>query len=84
MEELIGIAFGWLFALTGRLAVRVFTLGRWQSEPFGSRESGVYSAAGALTYLRNDRRVVTETGTMLVGFALYFLVAALLIWNLIR
>ena len=83
MEELLGFAFAWLFAMTGRAVVRVLTVGRWQSEPFGSKDSSVYSAAGALTYLRNDRRIVTETGTMLVGFAFYFFAAVLLVGQIV-
>lgn len=58
----------------GRFAVLIFSLGRWRGETRCGDEGRVHGAAGALSFVRDGRRVITETGLLFAGTA--FLVAA--------
>ena len=83
MDHLLGalleVVFGTVFIGTGRVIVAVFSLGRWRgASPFDSEES-IYGGAGALSFVRNGQRIVTTTGTGLLGFLFYFVVAVVLI-----
>ena len=83
MDHLLGalleVVFGTVFVGTGRVIVVVFSLGRWRgASPFDSEES-IYGGAGALSFVRDEQRVVTTTGTGLLGFLFYLLVAVVLI-----
>jgi hypothetical protein len=83
MDHLLGalfeVVFGSIFVGTGRVIVAVFSLGRWRgASPFDSEEK-TYGGAGALSFVRDGQRVVTTTGTCLLGFLFYILVVAALI-----
>jgi len=83
MDHLLGaffeVVFGTIFVATGRVIVAVFSLGRWRgASPFDNEEK-IYGRAGALSFVRDGRRVVTTNGTCLLGFLFYFLVVVLLI-----
>jgi hypothetical protein len=88
MDHLLGalleVFFGTIFVGTGRVIVAVFSLGRWRGvSPFDSEEK-IYGGAGALSFVRDKQRVVTTTGTCLLGFLFYFLVAVVLIVSATR
>ncbi|RYF83053.1 MAG: hypothetical protein EOO29_04880 [Comamonadaceae bacterium] len=68
-----------LLLLTGRALVLAISLGRWRAEGMSSNEGSIYGAAGALSFKRDGKRVVTCTGQVLAGFAFYFLLIASLI-----
>lgn len=67
MDEIITIALSALLTLIGRFFLRVASLGQWKCEPMGSDAHRIHSAAGALSYRHDGRRVVTPTGQMLAG-----------------
>ncbi len=75
MDELIGSALGVITIQIGRLAVWIFSLGRWRGEPLFGDEGRIFGAAGALSFVRDGRRVITETGLLFAGIV--FLVVAI-------
>ena len=72
-------------ALAGRFAVWLISFGRWRSEALSGEEGRIYAAAGAFSFVRGGRRVITTTGQvfasvglcgLLAGFGvLYYVVA---------
>jgi hypothetical protein len=77
MDTLIGTALEVLLAGTGRVAVWLFSVGRWKSEPFGSNENRIYAAAGALSFVHEGRRFITHPGQIFAGLAFYAVVIVL-------
>ena len=77
MDTLIGTAIEVLLAMTGRFAVWMFSLGRWRAEALDGEEGRIHGAAGALSFVREGRRVVTATGQLFAGIAFYVLLAGL-------
>ena len=81
MQALIDLLLIW----TGKLLVFLLSFGAWRSESMMRNESGIHAAAGALSFVRDGRRVVTTTGQLMAGVAFYgvliasFLVAASLL-----
>jgi hypothetical protein len=71
MEEIFGAAFGVLATQTGRLVIRLVTFGAWRSEDLFGEEGRIYGAAGALSFVRDGQRVITQTGQLFVGVAFY-------------
>ena len=81
MDELFSL-LGWVLVElvlvgTGKAAVTLVTLGRWRGERLSSRESRVHGVAGALSFVREGRRVVTRTGLLFVGITVYALLIAI-------
>jgi len=70
MDELIGTVIGVIAIEIGRFAVRVFSLGRWRGETRLGDEGRIFGAAGALSFVRDGQRVVTDTGLLFAGIAL--------------
>lgn len=69
MDELIKTAL-WVFTVqTGRAAVWLLSLGRWRGEPLFGDEGRIFGAAGALSFVRDGQRVITETGLLFAGIA---------------
>ena len=58
-------------ALTGKVLVFLLSLGAWRSESIMGNESSIYAAAGALSFVRDGRRVITVTGQQLLGMVFY-------------
>lgn len=58
-------------ALTGKVLVFLLSLGAWSSESMMSDESSIYAAAGALSFVRDGRRVISVTGQQLLGMVFY-------------
>lgn len=67
--ELIGAVLGVITIQIGRLAVWIFSLGKWRGEPLFGDEGRIFGAAGALSFVRDGQRVITETGLLFAGIA---------------
>ena len=81
MDELISTVLGIIIMQIGRLAVWLFSMGRWRGEPLFGDEGRIFGAAGALSFVRDGRRVITETGLLFAGIA--FLVFAIVVATVI-
>lgn len=81
---LIGLwlALDTLLMLTGKLVVRLISLGQWRGERFLQGEARIYGAAGAISFLRDGQRVVTGLGLTIVGTLFYF--SLLVCWVALR
>ena len=71
MDSVIGAALEVVLTVTGRFAVWLFSFGRWRGERLGSEEGQIYGAAGALSFVRGGRRVITHTGQLFAGIVFY-------------
>ena len=80
IAALLWAALELLLLFTGRWVVMTISLGRWRAERITSGEGRIYGAAGALSFKRDGRRVVTSTGQFLAGVLFYVLLIAALIW----
>lgn len=65
-----------VLVLTGKGLVRLLSFGRWRGETLTGNEAQLHAAAGALSFVREGRRVVTVAGLTLVGMAFYGLLLA--------
>lgn len=79
MDEIIGAALGVVGIQTGRLVVWLVSFGKWRGEPLFGDEGRIYGAAGALSFVRNGKRVISETGLLFVGVAFYVALVAIII-----
>lgn len=79
MDEIFGAVLGIIVIQTGRVVVRLVSLGKWRSEPLFGNEGRIYGAAGALSFVRDGKRVITDTGLLFIGAAFYVVLLALLI-----
>ena len=73
MDEFLSSTVGFLVAQTGRAVVWLISLGKWRGEQFNTDEARIYSAAGSLSFIRDGRRVITDTGLLFIGMAFYVL-----------
>jgi hypothetical protein len=64
---------------TGRVVVWLVSFGKWRGEPLFGDEGRIYGAAGALSFVRDGKRVITDTGLLFVGVAFYVVLVALII-----
>jgi len=69
MEQLIGAAIGALIGQMGRLAIWLVSFGRWRGERVLDNEGRIFGAAGALSFVREGRRIITATGLLFAGAA---------------
>ncbi len=79
MDEIIGGVLGVVAVQTVRVIVWLVSVGKWRGEPLFGEEGRTYGAAGALTFVREGKRVVTNTGLMFVGVAFYVILVAAVI-----
>lgn len=79
MEEIIGGVFGVIAVQTGRVIVWLVSFGKWRGELLFGEEGRIYGAAGALSFVRDGKRVLTETGLMFVGAVFYVVLLAIII-----
>ena len=79
MDEIIGGVLGVIAIQTGRLIVWLVSFGKWRGEPLFGEEGRIYGAAGALSFVRDGRRVITHTGLLFVGVAFYVVLFAVII-----
>lgn len=77
MDQVLLAALDVLLVVTGRFAVRLFSLGRWRGETLMGDEGRIHGAAGALSFVRDGQRVITHTGQLFAGIAFYLFLAAL-------
>lgn len=75
MEEGLGyilcLLLDYIIVYTGKGVVTVFSLGRWRGECIGQREERIYSPAGALSFVRDGRRVIAINGLLFSGIGFY-------------
>ena len=79
MDEIIGGVLGVFTIQTGRVVVWLVSFGKWRGEPLFGDEGRIYGAAGALSFVRDGRRVITDTGLLFVGVVFYVIFVALII-----
>jgi len=79
MDEIIGGVLGVIAIQTGRVVVWLVSFGKWRGEPLFGDEGRIYGAAGALSFVRDGRRVITDTGLLFVGVVFYVVFVALII-----
>ena len=71
MDELISGVLGFIVRQTGRIVVWLVSLGQWRGEQLLGDEGRIHGAAGALSFVREGRRVITDTGLLFFGIAFY-------------
>lgn len=69
MDNIVFAALEVVLMLIGRLAVRLLSLGQWRSESLSGQEGRIHAAAGSLSFVRKDQRVITPTGQLFAGIA---------------
>jgi hypothetical protein len=79
MDEIIGGVLGVIALQTGRVVVWLVSFGKWRGEALFGDEGRIYGAAGALSFVRDGRRVITDTGLLFLGFVFYVIFVALII-----
>jgi hypothetical protein len=79
MDEIIGGVFGVIAVQTGRVIVWLVSFDKWRGEPLFGEEGRIYGAAGALSFVRDGKRVITETGLLFVGAVFYVVLLAIII-----
>ena len=79
MDEIIGGVLGVIAIQTGRVVVRLVSFGKWRGESLFGDEGRIYGAAGALSFVRDGRRVITDTGLLFVGVVFYAIFVGLVI-----
>jgi hypothetical protein len=79
MDEIIGGVLGVVAVQTGRVVVWLVSFGKWRGEPLFGEEGRIYGAAGALSFVRDGRRVITDTGLMFVGVISYVILLAAIV-----
>lgn len=78
MDELIAGFLGFIVIQTGRVVVWFFSLGQWRGEKLDGDEGRIHGAAGALSFVREGRRVITCTGLFFFGIAFYVVLLVLI------
>lgn len=71
MDELIAGVLGFIVRQTGRVVVWFVSLGQWRGEQLLGDEGRIHGAAGALSFVRQGRRVISDTGLLFFGIAFY-------------
>jgi len=71
MEEIIAGVLRVIAIQTGRVLVRLISVGKWRGEPLFGDEGQIYAAAGAFSFVRDGKRIITESGLSLVGGTFY-------------
>ena len=71
MDEIIAGVLGFIVRQTGRVAVWLVSFGQWRGEQLLGDEGRIHGAAGALSFIRDGRRVITCTGLLFFGIIFY-------------
>jgi len=79
MDSIIVTTLELFVVCSGRLAIWLFSFGRWGNEPLGGDERRIHGAAGGLSFVHGRRRIVTYAGHLLAGMLLYALIVVLAI-----
>lgn len=83
MDELIALVLNFICIETGRFVVWLVSFGQWRGERRGGNESQIHGPAGALSFVRDGQRVVTNIGLSFAGIAFYAVMLVLLVGLLI-
>ncbi|MBB6562180.1 hypothetical protein HNP48_004889 [Acidovorax soli] len=67
-ELLIYVLVNYVFVYIGKAIVYALTLGHWRGER-GADEARIHGAAGALSFVRDGQRVLTDRSAAFVGGA---------------
>ncbi|MCB8748974.1 hypothetical protein LHU53_18965 [Rhodoferax sp. U2-2l] len=73
MDDLLAAILVLLVRQTGQFLVRFVTRGRWRGEDLQGDEGRIYGPAGALSFVRDGQRVITNTGLSFIGSTFYVL-----------
>jgi len=71
MDEIIAGVLGFIVRQTGRVAVWLVSFGQWRGEQLLGDEGRIHGAAGELSFVRDGRRVITDTGLLFFGITFY-------------
>lgn len=71
MDEIVAGVVGFIVRQTGRVVVWLVSFGQWRGEQLRGDEGRIHGAAGALSFVRDGRRVITDTGLLFFGIAFY-------------
>lgn len=74
LAVLLWSAVEFVLVVTAKWLVPPLSLGRWRGELLDGSEGRVHGPAGALSFQRDGKRVLTPTGLLFVGVAFYALV----------
>ncbi len=74
LAVLLWSAVEFVLVVTAKWLVPRLSLGRWRAESLDGSEGRVHGPAGALSFRRDGKRVLTPTGLLFVGVAFYALV----------
>lgn len=66
LELLVYVLVNFVFVYTGKAIVYALTLGHWRGER-GADEARIHGAAGALSFVRDGQRVLTDRSAAFVG-----------------
>lgn len=71
MDEVIVAGLRFVVIQTGRAFVWLISFGRWRGEALLGDEARIYGPAGALSFVRDGQRVITDIGLQFFGAAFY-------------
>ncbi|MGC1174574.1 hypothetical protein [Polaromonas sp.] len=71
MDEIATGVLEFITVQVGRVAVWLVSFGRWRGEQLRGGEGRIHGPAGALSFVRDGRRVITDTGLLFFGIAFY-------------
>jgi hypothetical protein len=78
------LSIEFILVYTGKGLITAISLGRWRGERISKNEGRIYSAAGALSFIREGRRVITTNGLLFAGLIFYVTLAVLLVYATTR
>jgi hypothetical protein len=74
------LSIEFILLYTGKGLIAAISLGRWRGEQISKSEGRIYSAAGALSFIREGRRVITTNGLLFAGLIFYITLAVLVVY----
>lgn len=79
MDEVIGAGLQFVVIQTGRGIVWLISFGRWRGDALFGEEARKYGPAGALSFVRDGQRVITDIGLQFFGAAFYVVLLVVLV-----
>lgn len=79
MDEVIAAGLQFVVIQTGRGLVWLISFGRWRGEALLGEEARIYGPAGALSFVRDGQRVITDMGLQFFGAAFYVVLIVVLV-----
>lgn len=71
MDMLIAGVIGVIGRQTGKVVVWFVSLCQWRGEQLFGEDGRIHGAAGALSFVRNGRRVITDIGLLFLVVTFY-------------